>query len=76
MLSLAEKNVQDRHDIGHMTSKYQMLLFYANSLYDDEQYRRAEVLSGSSVHVASNLFCIFDHLLLDSAPMIMSLYTC
>ena len=43
MLSMAEKNVQDKHDISYMTNKCQMLVFYANSLFDDEQYRRAEV---------------------------------
>lgn len=43
MLSMAEKNIQDKHDIGYMTSKCQMLVFHANSLFDDEQYRKAEV---------------------------------
>ena len=43
LLSATEHSNQDKYDLSHMVNKYQLLVYLADSLFDDEQYKRAEV---------------------------------
>lgn len=42
LLSATEHSNQDKYDLSHMVNKYQLLVYLADSLFDDEQYKRAE----------------------------------
>ena len=50
MLSANEHGNQDKYDLSTMVTKYQLFVYLADSLFDDEQYKRAEV-SEIDVHV-------------------------
>ena len=43
MLSANEHGNQDKYDLSTMVTKYQLFVYLADSLFDDEQYKRAEV---------------------------------
>ena len=43
LLSATEHRTQDKHELSNMVNKYQLLVYLADSLFDDEQYKRAEV---------------------------------
>ena len=43
LLSATEHGTQDRYELSNMVNKYQLLVYLADSLFDDEQYKRAEV---------------------------------
>ncbi|PFX25631.1 Anaphase-promoting complex subunit 7 [Stylophora pistillata] len=42
LFSATEHSNQDKYDLSHMVNKYQLLVYLADSLFDDEQYKRAE----------------------------------
>lgn len=42
LLSANEHGNQDRYDLTSMVNKYQLLVYLGDSLFDDEQYKRAE----------------------------------
>lgn len=42
LLSANDHGNQDKHELGYMVNKYQLLVYFADSLFDDEQYKRAE----------------------------------
>ena len=43
LLSATEHGTQDKYELSNMVNKYQLLVYLADSLFDDEQYKRAEV---------------------------------
>lgn len=43
MLSASDHGNQDKYELSNMVNKYQLLVYLADSLFDDEQYKRAEV---------------------------------
>lgn len=43
LLSATEHGTQDKYELSSMVNKYQLLVYLADSLFDDEQYKRAEV---------------------------------
>ena len=43
LLSASEHGTQDKYELSNMVNKYQLLVYLADSLFDDEQYKRAEV---------------------------------
>ncbi|KAJ7377277.1 Anaphase promoting complex subunit 7 [Desmophyllum pertusum] len=42
LLSMTEHGNQDKYELSNMVNKYQLLVYLADSLFDDEQYKRAE----------------------------------
>jgi len=42
LLSATEHGTQDKYELNTMVNKYQLLVYLADSLFDDEQYKRAE----------------------------------
>lgn len=42
LLSANEHGNQDKYDLSTMVTKYQLFVYLADSLFDDEQYKRAE----------------------------------
>ena len=46
LLSATEHGTQDKYELNTMVNKYQLLVYLADSLFDDEQYKRAEVYNG------------------------------
>lgn len=42
LLSANDHGNQDKYDLNHMVNKHQLLVFFADCLFDDEQYKRAE----------------------------------
>lgn len=43
LLSATEHGTHDKYELSNMVNKYQLLVYLADSLFDDEQYKRAEV---------------------------------
>ena len=43
LLSANDHGNQDKYELSHMVNKYQLLVYFADSLFDDTQYKRAEV---------------------------------
>lgn len=43
LLSASEHGNQDKYELSNMVNKYQLLVYLGDSLFDDEQYKRAEV---------------------------------
>ena len=43
LLSAAEHGTHDKYELSNMVNKYQLLVYLADSLFEDEQYKRAEV---------------------------------
>lgn len=42
LLSATEHGTHDKYELSNMVNKYQLLVYLADSLFDDEQYKRAE----------------------------------
>jgi hypothetical protein len=43
-MSVQEQESQDKQDVTNIATKYTLMVLFADSLFEDEQYRRAEVL--------------------------------
>ena len=43
LLSLNDHGAKDKNEPAHMAAQYRLLVYHGQALFEDEQYRRAEV---------------------------------